>query len=314
MSTAIEPRTGGSSRLTSWLPVEIDRRVRVFAWVSLAVQLLIVLTGGAVRLTGSGLGCPTWPQCVEGSFVSTPEMGIHGAIEFGNRLLFFVIQIVAIITFLLVLRLRRERRDLFVLAIVPCFSIVLQAVLGGITVWTNLNPYVVGLHFFVSVVLIVIATVFVYRVSYGPRATALVVPAVYRALAWVTAGLVLVTILLGIITTGSGPHAGDGGAARNGLDSELLQHFHSWPAYAAFAGSVALFIGARLLRDARLARFTLLLVAVEIVQIVVGVTQSRLGLPEVLVAAHMVLACMLASAMTAVVLALRGEREPVLAA
>ena len=124
----------------NWLPTTIDRRVRVFAWLSLAIQLLIVLTGGAVRLTASGLGCPTWPQCTEGSFVTTPEMGIHGVIEFGNRLLFFVIQIVAIVTFLLIVRMRKHRRDLFWLALIPCFSIVLQAVLGGITVLTNLNP------------------------------------------------------------------------------------------------------------------------------------------------------------------------------
>jgi heme a synthase len=228
----------------NWLPTTIDRRVRVFAWLSLGIQLLIVLTGGAVRLTASGLGCPTWPQCTEGSFVTTPEMGIHGVIEFGNRLLFFVIQIVAIITFLLIVRMRRQRRDLFWLALVPCFSIVLQAVLGGITVLTNLNPYVVGLHFLASVVLVVLAAVFVFRVYYGLRVPAWGVPVGYRALAWATAALVAVTVLLGIVTTGSGPHAGDGGAARNGLDSELLQHFHSWPAYAAFAGSALLVIGA----------------------------------------------------------------------
>jgi heme a synthase len=293
----------------NWLPTTIDRRVRVFAWLSLGIQLLIVLTGGAVRLTASGLGCPTWPQCTEGSFVTTPEMGIHGVIEFGNRLLFFVIQIVAIITFLLIVRMRKQRRDLFVLALIPCFSIVLQAVLGGITVLTNLNPYVVGLHFLVSVVLVVLAAVFVFRVYYGLRVTQRGVPTGYFVLAWVTAAFVSVTVLLGIITTGSGPHAGDGGASRNGLNSELLQHFHSWPAYAAFAGSVALVIGAWNIGGRRLLRFTRLLVGIEIVQIAVGLTQARLGLPEPLVAAHMVLACALAAAMTVVLLSLRAERQ-----
>jgi cytochrome c oxidase assembly protein subunit 15 len=289
------------------LPTAIERRVRVFAWLSLAIQLLIVLTGGAVRLTDSGLGCPTWPQCTEGSFVTTPEMGIHGVIEFGNRLLFFVIQIVAIITFLLIVRLRRERRDLFVLALIPCFSIVLQAVLGGITVLTNLNPYVVGLHFLASVVLVALATVFVYRAYYGPRSSVHAAPPVFRVLAYLASAAVLVTVLLGIVTTGSGPHAGDGGAARNGLDSELLQHLHSWPAYVAFGLSVLLFLGASRLRVRRLVRFTSLLVFVEVLQIMIGITQARLGLPEVLVAIHMVLACMLAAAMTAVLLSLRGQ-------
>jgi len=290
-----------------WLPTTIDRRVRVFAWLSLGIQLLIVLTGGAVRLTASGLGCPTWPQCTDGSFVTTPEMGIHGVIEFGNRLLFFVIQIVAIITFLLIVRLRKQRRDLFVLALIPCFSIVLQAVLGGITVLTNLNPYVVGLHFLVSVVLVVLSAVFVFRVYYGPRSSSFSAPGWFRALAWTAAFFVFVTVILGIITTGSGPHAGDGGASRNGLNSELLQHFHSWPAYAAFALSIGLVLGALRLGIRRLVRFAGLLVGIEIVQIAVGLTQARLGLPEPLVAAHMVLACALAAAMTAVLLSLRAS-------
>ena len=284
--------------------------MRFFAWLSLAIQLLIVLTGGAVRLTASGLGCPTWPQCTEGSFVVTPEMGVHGLIEFGNRTLFFVIQIVAIITFLLIVRMRRERPDLFVLALVPCFSIVLQAVLGGITVLSNLNPYVVGLHFLVSVVLVVLAAVFVYRVYYGRRSADWAAPVWYRALAWAAAVFVFATVILGIITTGSGPHAGDGGASRNGLDSELLQHFHSWPAYAAFALSVGLAIGAVKLGIQRLIRFSFLLVGIELVQIAVGLTQARLGLPEPLVAAHMVLACGLAAAMSAVLLSLRPSSAP----
>jgi cytochrome c oxidase assembly protein subunit 15 len=276
--------------------------VRFFAWLSLAIQLLIVLTGGLVRLTASGLGCPTWPQCTSGSFVVTPEMGVHGLIEFGNRTLFFVIQIVAIVTFLLIVRLRR--RDLFVLALIPCFSIVLQAVLGGITVLTNLNPYVVGLHFLVSVVLVVLAATFVYRVYYGVPGS-VSVPLWYLLLASTGAVFVGLAVILGIITTGSGPHAGDGGAARNGLDSELLQHLHSWPAYGATIAGILLLVGAFRLRDRRLQKFTLILVAIEVAQVAVGLTQARLGLPEPLVAAHMVLACSLAAAMTALLLSLR---------
>jgi len=291
----------------NWLPTTIDRRVRVFAWLSLGVQLLIVLTGGAVRLTASGLGCPTWPQCTADSFVTTPEMGIHGIIEFGNRLLFFVIQIIAIITFLLIVRMRRERRDLFWLALIPCFSIVLQAILGGITVLTNLNPYVVGLHFLVSVVLVVLAATFVYRVYYGRGGGPVIVPRWFLLLTHATSAFVAIAVILGIITTGSGPHAGDGGAARNGLDSELLQHLHSWPAYAAFASTVLLVVGAFRVGSPLLKRFTVLLIAIEVAQIAVGLTQARLGLPEPLVAAHMVLACALAAAMTAVVLSLRGR-------
>ncbi|MDO7881952.1 COX15/CtaA family protein [Salinibacterium soli] len=291
------------------LPQRVDARIRVFAIATLVAQILIVGTGGAVRLTGSGLGCPTWPRCTAESFVTTPEMGIHGIIEFGNRLLTFVLVAIAIIMFVLVLRIRRERRDLFVLSLLIGLYVPIQAIIGGITVLTNLNPYVVGLHFLASVVLVALSAVLVYRVFVGPRGQALAVPGWYRALAIVTAFLVAVTILVGILVTGSGPHAGDGGAARNGLDPEFLQHVHSWPAYATFAATLALVVGAWRLRSRRLLALTVALFGVEGAQIVVGLAQANLGLPEILVGIHMVLACCLAAAMTAVVCALR-ESSP----
>lgn len=287
------------------LPAAVDARIRAFAIATLVAQILIVGTGGAVRLTGSGLGCPTWPRCTDDSFVTTPEMGIHGIIEFGNRLLTFVLIAIAIVMFVLVLRIRRERRDLFVLSLVIGLGIPAQGVIGGLSVLTNLNPYVVGLHFVLSVGLVVLSTVLVYRVYAGPRAARAAVPLWYSALTHATSALVAITILVGIITTGSGPHAGDSGASRNGLDSELLQHVHSWPAYATVAATVLLFIGALRLRQPRLARFTGILLAIEAVQVAVGLAQARLGLPEILVGTHMVLACCLAAAMTAVVLSLR---------
>ena len=143
-------------------------------------QVGIVGTGGLVRLTGSGLGCPTWPRCTAESLVPTPEMGIHGVIEFGNRLLTFVLVVVAITMFLFVVRMRRERRDLFWLALAIGLYVPLQAIIGGITVLTNLNPYVVGLHYFASVVLVALAAVLVARVyaDAGPRVRA--VPALVR--------------------------------------------------------------------------------------------------------------------------------------
>jgi len=107
--------------LWNWLPSVVDRRVRIAAWASLVSQILIIGTGGAVRLTGSGLGCPTWPRCTEDSFVSTPEMGFHGLIEFGNRLLTFVLIIIAIAMFVFVLRIRKERPELFRSLVVTIF-------------------------------------------------------------------------------------------------------------------------------------------------------------------------------------------------
>ena len=291
------------------LPGSVDARIRGFAIATLVAQILIVGTGGAVRLTGSGLGCPTWPRCTDDSFVTTPEMGIHGIIEFGNRLLTFVLIAIAIVMFVLVLRIRRERRDLFVLALVIGLGIPAQGVIGGFSVLTNLNPYVVGLHFVLSVVLVVLSTVLVYRVYAGPRGVRASVPLWYSALTHATSALVAITILVGIITTGSGPHAGDSGASRNGLDSELLQHVHSWPAYLLFALTVVVFaLSFRMPQVLRLPLWTGLLLGVEVVQIAVGLWQARTGLPIVLVNIHMVLAVSLVAAMTAVLMHLKAPR------
>ncbi len=300
-------RTGIIRRFWDWLPARVDRRVIVAAWATLVVQVGIVGTGGLVRLTGSGLGCPTWPRCTADSFVNTPEMGIHGVIEFGNRLLTFVLVIVAIVTFLFVVRMRRQRRDLFWLALVIGLYVPLQAIIGGITVLTNLNPYVVGLHYFASVILVALAAALVVRVYAVPGPRVRAVPAWYAAATHLTSVLVLITVVVGILVTGSGPHAGDGGAARNGLDPEFMQHLHSWPAYALLAVTVVLVVGARQTEPAlRLRLWTGLLLAVELAQIVVGLWQARAGLPIVLVNIHMVLAVLLVAAMTAVVMHLKA--------
>jgi cytochrome c oxidase assembly protein subunit 15 len=297
---------GTTLRMTRWLPAVIDNRVRAFAWASLAVQVLLIATGGAVRLTGSGLGCPTWPQCTPGSLTNTPEMGIHGLIEFANRALTGVVVVVAILAFLSVIRMRAERRDLFVLTLLQGLSIPLQAVVGGITVLTGLNSYFVGLHFVISIALVALTATLVYRVYYGRRGPA-ILPSWYRMLTHVASLFVFMTVIVGILTTGSGPHAGDADTPRNGLDTAFLQHLHSWPAYATLGATVLLVIGAFTLDGVpqRLRRFTLGLLAIELAQIVVGITQARTGLPEILVGLHMVLAGLLVAAMTAVVLSLR---------
>lgn len=303
--------TSTGARLWRWLPDRVDRRMVAAAWATLVVQIGIVGTGGLVRLTGSGLGCPTWPECTAGSFVATPEMGIHGAIEFGNRLLTFALVVVAVVTFLLTLRMRGRRRDLFWLALVIGLYVPVQAVIGGITVLTNLNPYVVGLHFFASAVLVALSAVLVARVytTPGPRVRA--VPRWYAVAASATALCVAVTVIVGILLTGSGPHAGDGGAARNGLDAEFMQHVHSWPAYFTLALTLALLLGSWRHRGATsLPSWTAALLAVELLQIGVGLWQARTDLPIALVNIHMVLAMLLIAAMVAVIMHLS---EPVVA-
>ena len=301
--TTIQTVPGLLRRIWNRLPDRVDRRVIAAAWATLAVQVGIVATGGLVRLTGSGLGCPTWPQCTGDSLIATPEMGIHGVIEFGNRLLTFVLVLVAIVMFLFVIRMRAQRRDLFWLSLVIGLYVPLQAIIGGITVLTNLNPYVVGLHFFASVALVALSAALVVRVYAAPGPRALAVPRWYAVMSYLTAAATLVTVVVGILVTGSGPHAGDGGAARNGLDAEFMQHVHSWPAYALFALTIVIFAGAGRTPPAlRLRLWTGLLLAVEVVQIGVGLWQARTGLPVLLVGIHMVLAVLLVAAMTVVVM------------
>ena len=290
----------------NWLPDRVDVRLRVIAWVYLAAQILLVGTGGLVRLTSSGLGCPTWPSCTADSLVNTPEMGVHGVIEFGNRLLGVLLGLLAIAAFVAILRIRTERRDLFTLTLLAGLGIPAQAVIGGISVLTQLNPYIVGFHFIVSVVLVGLCTAFVYRVytPVGPRVA--VPPRWFTIVAHLTSVVVAVTILVGILTTGSGPHAGDADAPRNNLNSEFLQHVHSWPAYLTAALTLVLVIAALKLRLGSLRRWTVALLAVELVQVGVGLWQARTGLPPFLVGIHMVLACCLAAAMVAVILNLKA--------
>ncbi|WP_058725277.1 COX15/CtaA family protein [Curtobacterium luteum] len=307
---------------TRWwsLPRTVDSRVIWLAWASFVVEVVLIGTGGLVRLTASGLGCPTWPKCTADSLVSTPEMGVHGIIEFGNRLLTVVLVVVAIATFLAVVRMRRTRPELFWLAFAQGAAIPVQAVIGGISVRTNLNPFVVGLHFVVSALLTMVTAALVYRAMNGPRTDVRLVPAWYTNVVRSTVAAVAVTVLVGILTTGSGPHAGadeavDGGRLhRTGFDPAVMEHVHAVPAYVLFALTLVLVVGAVRLQLS--SRWALALLVVEFVQIAVGLTQARTGLPVGLVGTHMVLAGLLVAATTAVVLSTRRSagrhavREP----
>lgn len=267
------------------------------AWTTLVVQIGIVVTGGAVRLTASGLGCPTWPQCTEESLITTPEMGIHGVIEFGNRLLTFVLALVAILMFLAVVRIRKTRPELFWISLSIGFGIPAQAVIGGISVWTKLNPYVVGLHFVLSIALIVLSTVLLYRVMHGPSEHKARVSQLQMGVLWAMIIFQAITIVVGILTTGSGPHAGDADAPRNGLDSEALQHVHSVPAYVALS-LVCVLIALNISQPRALLRPLIVLLFINAAQAIVGIVQSHLGVPPLLVATHMLLACVVAALVT----------------
>ena len=284
-------------------------RIRTYAWASLISQILIVVTGGAVRLTGSGLGCPTWPRCTADSLVNVPEQGIHGVIEFTNRLLTFVLVVIALLTFITVWRLGKQaRKGLTFLALSAGLGIFAQAVVGGISVLTNLNPWVVGLHFVVSAALIAIASILLWRI-YSPEHA----PIPYRV--YVSAPVVsivgFVALLVGVVVTGAGPHAGDANAPRNGLDLEVLQHVHSYPAYAALGLAVIVWVALlRVQREESKSLATKIsgwLVAALVVQAIIGVAQARLGVPALLVGLHMLGASVLASLLTFQFLAIRAK-------
>jgi len=294
-------------RFWAWLPDHVDRRVRVAAWLSFLAEVLIIGTGGAVRLTGSGLGCPTWPTCTAESLVNTPAMGIHGFIEFGNRTLTGLVGILALVVLVFVLKMRRERRDLFALALVVVIGVVAQAIVGGITVLTGLNPFIVGFHYVASVTLVAVCAAFLVlmRAPGGPRVR--VVTRVHAIWAHATTAVLAVTIFFGILTTGAGPHSGDADAGRNGFNAELLEHIHAWPSYALFAMTLVLlgFAYGRRRDIPRVVAWTQAVLGVEVLQIAVGLFQARNGLPPLAVGIHMVLASLLAAAMTALVLNLK---------
>ena len=269
-------------------------RIRLYALLSLISQILIVVTGGAVRLTGSGLGCPTWPECQPGSLVSVPELGIHGFIEFANRLLTFVLLIIALFTFIAVLLESKEKRKgLFWTSFSLGLGIIVQAVIGGISVLTGLNSWIVGLHFIVSAVLIGIASILVWY-SRGAKVFPITKATKYTTVALFPFGVL--TILIGVLVTGAGPHAGDADTPRNGLDIDLFAHLHSYPAYVTTALSVLLLFV--VLRTRQPIASALALALTLISQAILGIIQTRTGLPVLLVGLHMQGAATLAYLLT----------------
>ncbi|MEO8221932.1 MAG: COX15/CtaA family protein, partial [Specibacter sp.] len=162
----VTPPSTAKRSFADRLPTSITPVLRRLSIASLVGQGVLIVSGGVVRLTGSGLGCPTWPKCTAESITNTPAMGIHGVIEFGNRTLTFLLAAIALAMLVMLWNLRKERKDLFWLALGLLASIPAQAVLGGITVLSGLNPYVVSLHFLVSAALVVVSMLLVILVTY----------------------------------------------------------------------------------------------------------------------------------------------------
>jgi len=278
---------------TRWLPR--------LAWANLVANIAIVVTGGAVRLTGSGLGCPTWPRCTDESYVPHQALGVHGAIEFGNRMLTWVLVVVAIACVVAAFG-TADRRARW-LSVLIALGIPAQGVIGGITVLTDLNPWVVSIHLLVSMALIGVCVVLVDHLR---AATPDPAPEQVRRLAWLVFAVGWVVLYLGTVVTGSGPHSGDLDSRRTGLDPQVMSHVHAGAVYLLVALTIGIVALARRQRAAGVAQVAALLLLLEVAQGVVGFAQYLLDLPEALVAVHMLGAALTSAGITRLVLRARG--------
>ena len=255
-------------------------------------QSAIVVTGASVRITGSGLGCSTWPECTPGSYTPTPdqpEAPLHAWIEFGNRLLTFVLLLNALA--LMVTILRVGAKDLRRLGAFQILGILAQGVLGGITVLTGLNPATVAAHFLLSIVLIAGALSLRQRAHEKTPTTIRTIPLVHN-LARVHLLLTVAVLFMGTIVTGSGPHAGDTTAERFNLDSKMMAWIHADLVIALIGITIALLIAIRLgeseTTKLALGRLTQRFLLVALAQGAIGYVQYFTGLPELIVGAHVI--------------------------
>lgn len=280
--------------------------VRRLSLASLVANVLIVITGGAVRLTGSGLGCPTWPRCTEDSYVTSPESGIHGAIEFGNRMLGMVVGLVMVATFLAVVLSKPRRRSLVVLVTAATLGVGLQGLIGGLSVRVNLNPWVVAGHFLVSMALLACVFALWRRAGETDDPVCHDVPRELRWLALATAAAGGAVLVAGTIVTGSGPHAGDVDSPRLGFDPETMSQIHADLVFLLLGLSLAMWLALRAVAaPGRVRRAAVVLICVELAQGLVGFVQYVTDLPTALVALHMAGACAVWLATMNLVLAIR---------
>jgi cytochrome c oxidase assembly protein subunit 15 len=281
--------------------IEAPSMLRRLALASIVANLGIVVSGGAVRLTDSGLGCPTWPRCTTDSLVPTAKLDYHSAIEFGNRMLTYVLAAVAVATLVAAYRARPVRRDIRRLALVLFIGIPAQALVGGISVLTDLNPWVVMLHLLISMDLVALATLLLRRLDEGDGPPVHLVGPTERRFALTVLGLTGVVMYLGTIVTGSGPHAGDAHARRTGLDPRLLSFVHGGSVLLLVAATVALWLRT----TDRIRRGVTAVLAVQAVQGLLGWVQYATGLPRVVVGLHMLTAGLLVVVTVRMVLTMR---------
>ncbi|TKR24752.1 cytochrome oxidase assembly protein [Cellulomonas hominis] len=300
---AAAPVSPAPTRFAAWR----ERLTYPVLVANLVAQIGIVVTGGAVRLTGSGLGCSTWPQCEPGQFTAAfhPETTYHQYVEFGNRTLTGVLGVIAVAVALLVWFDRDRSAAYRWLGLAPLAGVVTQALIGGVVVLLHLHPAWVSLHFLVSMALVAASTLLVHRSREGDGPRIPVVGPWSRRLAPVLAVLVGVVLTLGVVTTGAGPHSGDEEVGyRIAVDPYLMARVHAASVWLFLAVlGVLLWLnrrGPRLLR-----RRGWVMVGLVALQGVIGYVQVATDLPILLVLLHMLGAALLAAGTTRYLLTFR---------
>ena len=267
----------------------------VFLFTALLVlQAGLVVTGGAVRLTGSGLGCPTWPECTDGSIkpvITQAEDQLHAWIEFGNRLIAWLILILALAALVYIVKKLKSRNDfkrLRLLAILQILGFLGQVVLGGITVLTKLNPISVSAHFVLTLPLIAGALALRHRVLDRP---VLELQPMTRTVTKIVTALSFIVLLLGVVVTGTGPHAGDADAKRYPFDFQAVSILHADSVIALICLAIALYLVVKVSESAEVkklfGRMISIFLAICLAQGAIGYLQYLTGLPELLVGAHL---------------------------
>ena len=303
-------RTGGVA--PTWLR-------RIFL-INLIVQTGIIVTGATVRVTASGLGCPTWPECTDGSIVPTSAQAEawHKYVEFGNRLLTVVLVVAAIAALVGAIAWARSRRakdlrprrPITVLSAVPLLGTVAQALLGGVTVLTGLNPVTVAAHFLLSMTIVAGCVVLLWRA--GEPGDQPVTTLVRREVLWLGTALVAlaaIVVALGTVVTGSGPHSGDSAdVGRLPIDPRMASWLHA-DVVLLFVGLIVAAILALRLTDSpvQAQRASWWLAGAAVLQGVIGYVQYFTGLPEVLVLLHVLGACLVWIAVLRLRLSLRSR-------
>ncbi|MFI6010622.1 heme A synthase [Streptomyces sp. NPDC051243] len=292
-----------------WTPT--PRTVQRAALAALVMSVIIVVTGGAVRLTGSGLGCPTWPKCTDDSLTATSEMGLHGAIEFGNRMLTYVLCAAVGWAIIAARSEKPYRRSLTRLGWAQFWIVMSNAVLGGIVVLVGLNPYTVAAHFVATSALIAVATVMWQRAREGDAAPRPLVGKAVQQLVWFLVAASVLLILVGTVVTGAGPHAGDSSEVeRMPVNWENVTKLHAVLAWIVVTLTFALWFVLKAV-DApkgplnRTRDLFLILLA----QGGIGYVQYFTDLPELLVGLHMFGSALVWIATLRVLLALRERPE-----